>query len=816
MKQGKAVGFVKVYTGTNPGFLAVNLQEDSSYEFLVRTYTKSVGTPAVSPATRGTTPKNAPEGWSKPTIIKVGQRLVALKWAVPTKPNGKIVKYSVLLNKQIRSRASSAGPTVTIENLVPFTQYLAVIQGCTNEGCSTSPGVFFTTSPDKPENMPGAKLAATSATSIRVSWSPPQFPNGKMTKYSIVRTHVSTKEVATKVVDGNTQSFEDSELLPFADYSYQITAFNAVGNTVGASSDAKTLQGTPVGMQAPGVKSIDGYTVRVSLKPAKLENGVLKHYQVFARPASKDTSNLGKGTLVHTGTATEVDIQNEAIIIPAADLIFRAVYTNGVGAAESGWVKVTTLDAKPDAFDRDVAVVDMSETTAKVTWTFGSRSNGKIVKGTVNVDNKPVYNISSSHMDTSQLVRKLVPNQLTNFSVTLCTSVGCRQSKPVSAKTKKSVPGESKKPVLKILDAKKIQVIWELPPSPNQDIINTELYRDGKLIFKGKTPTSHIDDTVKPVTEYSYVVKSYNDVGGSTSPTVTGTTPEDVPENLVAPTGKVLSATSIEVTWKPPVDSHGKLTEYRIVLHTDIIVCRSPNALTCKVSGLSPYTPYSFRLQACNAAGCGLSEASKATLTGEAAPEDMAAPELAALSGSEILSKWEEPAAPNGKILYYELWVQGAFTDKFLAGNRPTEFPGQTTRITTTAASELAYFDLLKTSNHDGSIKADGQGTYSFDGNSGLTLKEHPEKLDKSFSIVLDIVATPRKSGYVFVKADKSNVPIMYALYMTATSGRLYFFYRSNGRLGSVLFRVTVNDGKQHKLVVSVRARHCAPVFPIF
>ena len=66
---------------------------------------------------------------------------------------------------------------------------------------------------------------------------PPQFPNGKMTKYSIVRTHVSTKEVATKVVDGNTQSFEDSELLPFADYSYQITAFNAVGTTNLAITD---------------------------------------------------------------------------------------------------------------------------------------------------------------------------------------------------------------------------------------------------------------------------------------------------------------------------------------------------------------------------------------------------------------------------------------------------------------------------------------------------------------------------------------------------------------------------------------------------
>ena len=157
----------------------------------------------------------------------------------------------------------------------------------------------------------------------------------------------------------------------------------------------------------------------------------------------------------------------------------------------------------------------------------------------------------------------------------------------------------------------------------------------------------------------------------------------------------------------------------------------------------------------------------------------MQPPVLEALSGTEILASWEAPPRPNGKVLYYELWVQGTFTDKFLSGTKPTEFPGRTTRIATTQAPEHAYFDLLDTRNHDGALKADAQGAYSFDGTTGLSMKKHPEALDTTFSIVLDVTATPKKSGYLFVKADKSNVPIMYGMYLTATSGRLYLDRKS-------------------------------------
>lgn len=90
-------------------------------------------------------------------------------------------------------------------------------------------------------------------------------------------------------------------------------------------------------------------------------------------------------------------------------------------------------------------------------------------------------------------------------------------------------------------------------------------------------------------------------------------------------------------------------------------VCSGDAAIrTCTVSGLEPYTEYTFQVQACTASGCGRSSAASVR-TNPAVPENMRLPSIAVINSSAVAVSWAPPAVPNGPITSYQLWVAGYF-----------------------------------------------------------------------------------------------------------------------------------------------------------
>ena len=76
----------------------------------------------------------------------------------------------------------------------------------------------------------------------------------------------------------------------------------------------------------------------------------------------------------------------------------------------------------------------------------------------------------------------------------------------------------------------------------------------------------------------------------------------------------------------------------------------------CQVTGLIPFTYYTFYVSVCNNAGCEKS-ANFTVSTRAAAPDSQPAPYVTPLPGGKVVFvHWDPPAQPNGRIQFYDLY----------------------------------------------------------------------------------------------------------------------------------------------------------------
>jgi len=160
-------------------------------------------------------------------------------------------------------------------------------------------------------------------------------------------------------------------------------------------------------------------------------------------------------------------------------------------------------------------------------------------------------------------------------------------------------------------------------------------------------------------TEYSYQVSAFNIKGGVTSLAAFTMTYSSSPDGLNPPILLALSSTSVRASWTQPLSPNGIIVNFTLYSNSSNIVF-SGLQLDTVVLGLSPWTNYSFSVQACTAAGCRISGVSQvATLP--ASPVGQSAPKVTALSDSRgvmagVLVEWNPPSRSNGIIVRYEVY----------------------------------------------------------------------------------------------------------------------------------------------------------------
>lgn len=121
---------------------------------------------------------------------------------------GYMIYYAMTNRNDSVNVLQSDANTVVIRDLLPFTVYDIKVAAVNEAGIGTmSVGDVATTLVDAPFDPPTITSAYATSISIKIEWSPPNIPNGPITKYQVYFNGSYTLDVSTncKSTSGNTK-----------------------------------------------------------------------------------------------------------------------------------------------------------------------------------------------------------------------------------------------------------------------------------------------------------------------------------------------------------------------------------------------------------------------------------------------------------------------------------------------------------------------------------------------------------------------------------------------------------------------------------
>ncbi|XP_041646715.1 usherin [Cheilinus undulatus] len=201
-----------------------------------------------------------------------------------------------------------------------------------------------------------------------------------------------------------------------------------------------------------------------------------------------------------------------------------------------------------------------------------------------------------------------------------------------------------------------IQLQWQAPARPNGEITHYVVLRNGQERYRGDENSFTDVGGIRPFKEYSYQLRVCNRAACTDSPQVVAVTVQGVPEGVLPPVVTALSPFSLHVSWTEPAHPGGIIQHYHLnQTGVGIIFTHNNGPRNYTVTGLKPYTNYTFVLVACTAVGCGASKPSTGR-TLQASPAGVwSRPRHLILNTSVVELYWDQPSQPNGHISQYRL-----------------------------------------------------------------------------------------------------------------------------------------------------------------
>lgn len=648
---------VAVFNGSDLSYDDSGLQGDTSYMYTVEAI-NSAGS-VISPPLAIQTQADLPSGVGTPIATVLNSSAIYIEWGEPESDNGDISEYKLFVNDE--EVVSGLLFNITLSDLTPYTNYTMYIQVCNQVGCASSKSVTKTTDEELPVGLSEPVVTGVTPTTISLSWSPPTMPNGLITDYRIIRRETNKPFLILVQYSGtgDVTTFTNEGLSPYTSYEYQVVAYNSKGQIESGWTEVTTLEALPTGMAPPTFPNVQSTYVVVSWGEPTNPNGNLTQYDVSYRPLLGDL-------VLHQSLSASTTQTNVTGLEPFTIYEFQIEVYNSAGTAVSDFADTQTLEGAPEGIGNIIIVTKTSESVT-VMWAEPLKPNGIISEYILYLNGVEEYR------DTPKMafIDRLKP--FTSYSILLeaCTSVACTQGEIQGFTTEESDPIGQPSPELTLIGSRAVSIEWGFPIQSNGLITSYEIFRsevpeplvdnatvDAMLIHTTYDVSNRVynDTGLTPDTGYVYAVQANNSIGFSLSSFEYIQTPQAAPELVQGPSLEVLGTSSIGMTWDPPIQKNGELTQYQIY--------RTPLGVdsTIKVytglnreftdTGLKPYTQYSYIVEACTIAGCTNSTSTNAT-TDESIPESILEPELQAISSSSISVKWTEPSIPNGELVSY-------------------------------------------------------------------------------------------------------------------------------------------------------------------
>jgi hypothetical protein len=613
------------------------------------------GCSAPSNEASATTGQVAPGSPSNLQANAVSASQINLSW---TAASGTVAQYRIERRTGGGAYAmidSVAGATLNYQNtgLAPATQYTYRVAACNAGGCSAPSNEAAATTHQVPPGAPSnLQATAVSASRIDLSWT---AASGTVALYRIERRTGGGAFAVIASVGGGTLSYQDTGLVPATEYTYRVDACNDAGcSAPSGEASATTLQvppGTPANLQANAVSAS-----RIDLSWTAA-SGTVALYRIERRTgggAFAVVDSVGGATLSYQDTG----------LVPATQYTYRVAACNSGGcSAPSSEASATTNQVPPGA-PSNLQANAVSAFRIDLGWTAASgtvalyRIERRTGGGAFAVIDS-VGGATLTYQDTG-----LTPATAYTYRVTACNEAGCSvPSGEASATTHQVPPGAPANLQANAVSAFRIDLSWTAASG------TVELYRierrTGGGAFAvidsvGGGTLSYQDTGLTPATAYTYRVTACNEAGcsapsGEASAT-THQVPPGAPSNLQA---NAVSSSQINLSWTA---ASGTVELYRIERRTGggafaVIDSVGGGTLNYQDTGLAVGTQYTYRVVACNEAGCSApsNEASATTgsVTAPAVPGNVSAQPL---SSTEVRVTW---TAPGGQLSYQVRMRQG-------------------------------------------------------------------------------------------------------------------------------------------------------------
>ncbi|KAG8443757.1 hypothetical protein GDO86_009076, partial [Hymenochirus boettgeri] len=261
------------------------------------------------------------------------------------------------------------------------------------------------------------------------------------------------------------------------------------------------------------------------------------------------------------------------------------------------------------------------------------------------------YRFTDSTVDpfTSYEYRVFTWNRV-GHSFTNVSHVTTKQDKPQGVRSPKWVTVENLDNV--------ISLTWKEPYKSN-GIVHYIILRNGIERYKG-TELRYLDRGISPLKEYTYQLKACTMAGCSISTEVLAATKLGVPENVPPLMVTPVNSTALQINWFDPEKANGIIKEYRVdLMGQGVIYANSGEWKQYTVTGLKPFTNYTFWLTACTSAGCNSSEPSSSQTLQDAPRGVWLNPFHVTINESVLELYWSEPEMPNGIVSQYRLLRNG-------------------------------------------------------------------------------------------------------------------------------------------------------------
>ncbi|PAA46229.1 hypothetical protein BOX15_Mlig008391g4 [Macrostomum lignano] len=556
---------------------------------------------------------------------------------------------------------------LTVGPLRAFSEFSVRLLACTTAGCGeSSTGFNLSTPADYPAGVRPPD-AVISTYWIALSWDLPILPNGNITGYKL---YSSTDN--RLIYSGGLMSYNDTGLQFFATYGYYLTACNIIGCNSSASVIFQTKQLPPTFVAPPTMLVLSASAIRASWTTPDRMNGNLKGYYLYSIRNVSD-SNL---TVVYNSSMRGIRLSTDVLNLQPGTKYFFAVEacTQG-GCTRSSFSNATTEESSPEDVPAPV-ISQVNVTSFLITWNLARKTNGIIIYHKVFVNEIRFANQTKREF----LVKNLYPWTLCTVHIQQCTAKGCGTSPSVSVRTLEAAPVGSVELRQTIQDARTITIYWTNPEQPNGLLKFSAhfiglYYRDPEnwdyMTVQGdrvlyNTTSYGLWVTVSnlvPFSDYFIQIIAENSVGKITSNIVLASMPKGGPDGVKYPILKALNSTAILASWGfiGRLNSEENVAFKLQLLNSDtwIPAFSEPTvSTTYLMTGLKPYTKYSFRLQASNSYGVTFSPTAE-IYTMETVPGPFGAPKAVNVSSTTAVLFWSLLPHPNGIILYYILNANG-------------------------------------------------------------------------------------------------------------------------------------------------------------